>query len=160
MTWVKTVAFIHFFFFFSVLQASLLVYSLLFLLRSKMGHSKLNICLLLIVAGTAAVLGSPAKQEPPQMSQKSQVKKLINKKPERKKERKKKKMEYSYLTSLLYHILSAHPEFRLGLKFRNHRACRAWMGARLPFRNTYHKGFSLFMGQTRYYAPDENSGLF
>ena len=47
-----------------------------------------------------------------------------------------------------------HPAFRLGPKFRNHQACRAWMGARLPFRNTYHKGFSLFMGQARYYAPE------
>ena len=54
-----------------------------------------------------------------------------------------------------------HPSFRLGPNFRNHQACRAWMGARLPFRNTYHKGFSLFMGQTpRYYAPDEISCLF
>ena len=35
-----------------------------------------------------------------------------------------------------------------------------WMSARLPFRNTYHKGFSLFMGQTRYHAPDKNSCLF
>ena len=36
----------------------------------------------------------------------------------------------------------------------------SWMGARLPFRNTYHKGFALFMGQTRYYhAPDENNCL-
>ena len=33
-----------------------------------------------------------------------------------------------------------------GPKLRNHRACRAWMGVHLPFRNTYHKGFSLFMG--------------
>ena len=34
------------------------------------------------------------------------------------------------------------------------------MGVQLPFWNTYHKGFSLFMKQTRYYAPDENSCLF
>ena len=33
------------------------------------------------------------------------------------------------------------------------------MDARLPFRNTYHKGFSLVMGQTRYHAPDENGCL-
>ena len=32
--------------------------------------------------------------------------------------------------------------------------------AHLPFRNMYHKGFSLFMGQTCYHAPDENSCLF
>ena len=38
--------------------------------------------------------------------------------------------------------------------------CRAWMGARLPFRNTYHKGMYPFLGQTHYYAPDKNNGLF
>ena len=32
------------------------------------------------------------------------------------------------------HTLSAFPVFRLGPKFRNHRARRAWMGAHLPFR--------------------------
>ena len=54
----------------------------------------------------------------------------------------------------------AHPIFRFGPNFRNKRKCRAWMGTRLPFRNTYHKGVYPFLGQTRYYAPDENSGLF
>ena len=34
------------------------------------------------------------------------------------------------------------------------------MGARLPFRNMYHKGIYLFLGKMRYYAPDENGGLF
>ena len=33
------------------------------------------------------------------------------------------------------------------------------MGAHLPFRNTYQKGIYPFLGQTRYCAPDENSGL-
>ena len=47
-----------------------------------------------------------------------------------------------------------------GPNFCHYQTCRAWVGARLQFRNTYHKGFSLFMGQTRYHAPDENSCLF
>ena len=34
------------------------------------------------------------------------------------------------------------------------------MGAHLPFRNMYHKGIYLILGQIHYYAPDENSGLF
>ena len=50
--------------------------------------------------------------------------------------------------------LTAHPSFRSGLKIRNHRMSRAWMGARLPFRNTYQKGIYPFWGQARYYAPD------
>ena len=37
------------------------------------------------------------------------------------------------------HTLFAHPAFRLGPKFRNHQACRAWMGAGLPFQNTWDK---------------------
>ena len=43
---------------------------------------------------------------------------------------------------------------------RNHRTCWAWVGARLPFRNTYHN-FRIhpFLGQPLYYAPDENSGF-
>ena len=53
----------------------------------------------------------------------------------------------------------AHSSFRSGPNFRNHRTCRAWMGARLPCRNTYQKGIYPFLGQTRYYAPDENGGL-
>ena len=34
------------------------------------------------------------------------------------------------------------------------------VGVHLTFPNMYHKGFSLFMGQKRYHAPDENSCLF
>ena len=43
---------------------------------------------------------------------------------------------------------------------KHHRTCRAWVGVRLPFRNTYQKGIYPFLGQTRYYAPDEIGGLF
>ena len=53
-----------------------------------------------------------------------------------------------------------HPSFRPGPKFRNHQTCRAWMGARLPYRNTYHKGIYPFVEQTRHYAPDEIGCLF
>ena len=48
----------------------------------------------------------------------------------------------------------------LAKKTRPGRACRAWMGAHLPFGNTHQKGIYPFLGQTRYCAPDENSGCF
>ena len=38
------------------------------------------------------------------------------------------------------HTFSAHPSFRPGPTFRNPQTCREWMGAHLPFRNTYHEG--------------------
>ena len=57
-------------------------------------------------------------------------------------------------------LSSALPIFWFGPNFHHHQTCRAWMSVRLPFRNTYHKGFSLFMGQTRYHASDENSCLY
>ena len=52
-----------------------------------------------------------------------------------------------------------HPSFWSGLKIRNHRTCRVWIGARLPFRNTHQKGIYPFWGQTRHYVPDEIGGL-
>ena len=47
----------------------------------------------------------------------------------------------------------AHPSFRLGLKFRNHQTCWAWMGAHLPYGNMYHKGIYPFVEQTHHYTP-------
>ena len=47
--------------------------------------------------------------------------------------------------------------FSLGQKSATmHRTCRAWMGARPPFQNTYHKGMCPFLGQSHCYVPDEN----
>ena len=56
--------------------------------------------------------------------------------------------------------ICGHPSIRPGLKFRNHQTCRAWMGAHLPYRNTYHKGIYPFVEQTHHYAPDEIGCLF
>ena len=42
-------------------------------------------------------------------------------------------------------IVNRSPCNSVWAKFRNHQTCRAWIGARLPFRNTYHKGFSLLI---------------